>query len=1052
MQIYSENERMRHPQAKLIPQYVWSEICKNTISDAQVELMSIPQGELLVRLIRLKNNLSNQEKLKELFFCAYRVPVIHEGFLREMCHAIELPRPQQFILAASTGHIDFFTDVLASADVGEEFYPRAFLFAASNGHLKVIQELARLAPTRVQDMIEAESFGAFREAASSGHLGVIQELARLAPTRRVREMIEAWSFWAFRKAARNGHLEVMKELMRLAPTCVQRMITAESFGAFREAAENGHLGVMNELMRLAPTCVQDMIAAESFGAFRAAAMNGHLGVVSELAHLAPTRVQEMIAARSFCAFEGAAMNGHLEVVSELARLAPTRVQEMIASGYFEALRSVVLNEHTSLINKLLTFPSALAHAEMHQDEYGQYVRPFIEKKLEHFRRRHAAGHPSLVITQQEATSCFFMLRHLMRETPSSADSLEKIDFLMAIPAVKSLLHRAINQGMENELLRNALRLNNRVLVERLLAVPAVNELARRNNLYPAETHGNLNLQELSDNAESSMMALSGLEEKMLKRLEAKYKPAIDKKGVTEAFNEVYQSIIERYRKNPIVFTKDNGESLQLLLTKDEFERLANERHFSEAEKERANKGYYQHPTHTLYRYLTKGNPWMHPGASYVEIDNITGAGSSDFGRYKGLITLLWTAASDASERGTDGFTSETRLEEMILQIGRGIGRAHNWDKPRRPAHNADGTPRLDSHGKPYMEQFDDLEGDRPSCSSGVRRRLFQSLMGHPLYRQDIRPVIASVFRDKIRDTMKDSISSASTEFLEALLVDYARITQGEIMDEMSLVLSCQFDIPEEAIEGWCQALHQQYDVVFGSEEVEASIAEAKKTFFAQSRHLGQFLASVESCQLLPLCQERLQQRQDDLISRLEALPSSERFQFLSEEDDVTGLSRLLHAIHLGVLGGVGMRVTSDEFLKLLAPDEEVKKAVIEVLTNYGNDGRLSDWLSALPAASRTDFMSRISDEYKALQSPSPSSDSDSDSAAPSPSDDGPITSPSVAFESLPDDPSGQLLEEFEQNEQHQAINHAASYRQTVTALRPQDEDSGPGDAPRRTPR
>jgi len=688
---------------------------------------------------------------------------------------------------------------------------------------------------------------------------------------------------------------------------------------------------------------------------------------------------------------------------------------MIAAHDFRAFRMAVTDQNTFLIQHLLTFPRVLAFAERHQNEYRQYVQPFIEKKIKQLSRRHAAGHPSVVITQQEATSCFCILRNLMRQTPSSDETLDKIDFLMTIPAVKTLLHRSIEGGMENELLRGAMRSGNQVLVERLLAVPAVNELARRHNFYPNEARGHLDLRALSDYAESAMMALSPLEEEMLKRLERKYKPAIDAKGVTQAFDEVYQAIMARYQKKPIQFQRIGSKSLTLPLTKKDFDALAKENHFTPEEITQANQCYYQHPTHTLYRYLTHGNPWMHPYASFVEIDMETRARSADFDRYKSLITLLWTAAADTTEMGTDGFTPETRLDELIMQIGRGIGRAHNWDKPSRPVLNADGKPRLNARGQPMMEQFDDLEGDRPSCSSGVRRRLFQSLMGHPLYLQDIRPVAHAVFRDKIRAAMTDVLPEAVTNVLEAMLVQYARMGQGETLTEAYLLLSHEFDVPNEDVQAWAQELHQRYDALFTPKEVAACIDDAKKTFFAQTQALGQFLASVQNCDLTSLCQESLKGRTDGFIAQLRRLPSADKqFAFLNEEDEWTGVARWEHAIHLGLLGEVAKSVEPSVFLKLLTADDARKTTVIEVLASYGNDAQqLESWLSALPEPKRAEFMTEVLKAYQDLQAPASSSAAKTE--APSTPEDGPLAA-AIAFESLPDDSTWQILAEFEHGE------------------------------------
>ena len=91
------------------------------------------------------------------------------------------------------------------------------------------------------------------------------------------------------------------------------------------------------------------------------------------------------------------------------------------------------------------------------------------------------------------------------------------------------------------------------------------------------------------------------------------------------------------------------------------------------------------------------------------------------------------------------------LQELAL-----IGRAHNWDKTR-PVED-DGNPILEAAGNPRTEEYDDLEGDRPSCYSGVKRRLFQSVHGHPLLRIFTKEIIAKELYDFVRQHLQNAIS------------------------------------------------------------------------------------------------------------------------------------------------------------------------------------------------------------------------------------------------------------------------------------------------------
>ena len=952
-----------------------------------------------------------------------------------------------FISTASLGHLDIMNRLfeLAPKQVpdmikADEF--RAFRLAALNGHRNVMNRLMELAPELVLDMIKADSCHAFRSAArngdlelmnrlmelapeqveafnghafrsaaANGHLHIMNRLIELAPE-QVKEMIEAYDFHPFRLAASNGHFDVMNRLIQLAPNQIQAMIKALNYDAFCMAASNGHLDVINRLIQLAPNHIQAMIKAVNFDAFCLAASNGHLDILNRLIQLAPNQVQAIFKANGFDVFHRAVSNGHLDILNRLVELVPEHVQDMIKANDFAAFRTVVHNGHLNVINRLLSFPEVFVYAAAgHDREHILYVQPFMMRRLKILQQRKEGGHPTVVVTKQEAKLCFYFLRHLMRAFPTTENTLAHIDFLISIPIVKTLLHRDITEPtVYNELLRNVIYLRNQLLIERLLAIPAVNEQARRDHFYQAEISGNIDLRALCAFAESSMMALSPLEQTMLARLEKKYKPVIDMKGVTVVFDDVYQYIIERYHAAPAIFHRKDGTDLQLPLTKNEFLAMAQENDFSKNEKDSATTCYYQHPVHTLYRYLTRGNPWMHAQANHVVWDELTRTRSSDFETYKGLIALLWIAATDTSAPGVDGFTPETRTEEWIKNMAL-IGRAHNWDKPARLVLNAVGQPELNKNGRPKTRQYDDLEADKPSCFGGVKRRLFQSLIGHPLYVQDIRPVIEAVFREKLREHMFTQLETASTCGLEAVYVEYLRMTEGESEELILQTITQNWDVPEETLDEWERELNTQYGDAFGKWTVLALVRSVRNDFLAHATSLGQFVALLERCQLISLCQDELEKRTDGLLNKLRGQSPEERMLYLNEADDWTGGKRITHAIYLGLLDEVAVLLGRDAFTQLLCPDPETMEFYANLLAPYAEDARLEKWLSGLEDSIRTMLLAKIVPIHQQKIDAS-------SSAASSDSSDEEIESshnetPSIQYEQLPDDLTGQLLIEMD---------------------------------------
>lgn len=163
---------------------------------------------------------------------------------------------------------------------------------------------------------------------------------------------------------------------------------------------------------------------------------------------------------------------------------------------------------------------------------------------------------------------------------------------------------------------------------------------------------------------------------------------------------------------------------------------------------KACEAYYKNIYHTAYRYLSKPNYWMSEKALYVNISEDGKEKWSTFEEYKTIICMFYLAAKDSNYPAIDGHTLESRVENFIRELAL-IGRAHNWDQVR-----------FNSLGS---EEYDDLEGDKPSCFSGVKRRLFHSVLGHSLFKclltfDDIREELRSFMREHFADKItKDNI-------------------------------------------------------------------------------------------------------------------------------------------------------------------------------------------------------------------------------------------------------------------------------------------------------
>jgi hypothetical protein len=614
-------------------------------------------------------------------------------------------------------------------------------------------------------------------------------------------MIEAGDYAAFRYAAENGHLDVLRYLEEKAHGRLQEMIGANNYHAFSYAAENGHLDVLRYLEEKAPERLQAMIGAGDYAAFRYAAENGHLDVLRYLEEKAPGSFQAMIGANDYHAFSYAAQNGHLDVLRYLEEKSPDRFQTMIEAGDYGAFHSAARNGHLDVVRHLLTHPSCFAYAEQHQAEYGELVLPCLSEKITSLRAQKATlelESPNAVFNVEnptEAQLLFFMARHLIRlNSPAHQDDLL---FLLSIPSVRALAHTEVTQSRSNELIRLALSIGNAPAAQLLLSIPAVRQLTEQNDFYRAEVRNGLDVGALARDRESSMTALSQGERERLQAAIDRYQPMIAAAGVQNIMNDLREKLTSRYEDAPAVLTRTNGEQISLPLEWVAFQALG----LSAEERNQAMRAYAQNKDHSAWRYLSRPNPWMHANASYVEVNPSNHAEKwSTFEEYQPLISMLYLAATDVGSSPIEGYTLETRLTGFIDELAL-IGRAHNWDR-RRPSANG-GT-----------EEHDDLEGDRPSCYSGVKRRLFQSVRGHALFAILTPEILQLEINEYVRQYVSERLNDSNRASIKAILDEM--IEEGDAPESENLAQLKTLDMAPESQAQFIESLGRKYGPSFSS--------------------------------------------------------------------------------------------------------------------------------------------------------------------------------------------------------------------------------------------
>ncbi|MFN7096366.1 MAG: hypothetical protein ACK4PR_02215, partial [Gammaproteobacteria bacterium] len=641
--------------------------------------------------------------------------------------------------------------------------PKLFIIAASLGLLAYLEnQTVSITPDALLKMIRIDNYEVFREAAKNGYLEILNWLKQEAPDELLK-MALANNYSAFCWAACHGHLEVLNWLKQEVPGTLLKMIRADKYYAFRLAAENGYTEVLNWLKQELTDELLKMIREDKYFAFRGAIEYGHLEVLNWLKQEAPDELLQMIRADKYFAFRWAAENGYLAVLKWLKQEVPDKLLKMIRERDYYAFRMAARNNHSIVVKYLLSFPDCLNYAEMHEQEYGEkHVIPFITSRLLALRTLQAEQ-PDRQLTEEETKLCFYMLRNLIRRR--NAVLLDDMHFLLTIPQVQAILHEAITPNKPNELLILALTLENQAAVQALMTIPAVRQLAEENRYYEDELSGRaVNLRAIAEDKESAIRALTPAEEKRLNKLKAHYAPMIEQAGVDNLLTWLKEFLADRYTAAPAVVTLMNGKELSLPVSWAEFEQLE----LTPAERELANKAYYKHKDHTALRWLSKPNRWMSPRASYVEVDSANqGLRYANLGGYEELIVTFMLAAIDEEIKPLeDKVDIIDRIVNCIVEIA-GICRVHNWDKERpvtRTRVLEDGTTVEET----VTEQYDDEEGDKPSCWSGVKTRLFQSLMWHRLFNIMTAAMVEYEMRFFLQARFKDKLTACDDASKQAI--------------------------------------------------------------------------------------------------------------------------------------------------------------------------------------------------------------------------------------------------------------------------------------------
>lgn len=220
-------ERMKHPQGKLIPSSMWNdnELFGENLDDTVLYLMKVPTEELLSRLEQSATKLNDPWLKKQAWLAiALSHPDVALTTLQDMAQKLNIDDYGLFSLIVILGNISFFDELVKQypAPVIAEYISQSVFYvyikAAENGHQELLKKLEARTPEQTTEMFRVANFTPYVRAAKNGHLAVLKhfEQTRLD---LVSAMIKAF----FKNSVPKSSV-VLEHMKEIEPALVMQLI------------------------------------------------------------------------------------------------------------------------------------------------------------------------------------------------------------------------------------------------------------------------------------------------------------------------------------------------------------------------------------------------------------------------------------------------------------------------------------------------------------------------------------------------------------------------------------------------------------------------------------------------------------------------------------------------------------------------------------------------------------------------------------------------------------------------------------------------------------
>lgn len=601
--------------------------------------------------------------------------------------------------------------------------------------------------------------------------------------RELREaMIEAQDFMVVRTAARQNHYEILHIILSyMSADQKEQLVSSNNCQIIEETlAQNNPLGLHILFSHLHPSSREELIAADDFYLYREAVRLNHIAFFKMLMRYASNEQKyAMLSWQDYHTFCTAIAGATPAMIQQIILNASFVLQDrLIAAHDYYAVRICYERGLDELWLMLLEIPATFDYVIDNFEDFYDDIGHLVSTKVRQLLKEGVLFNTGTYDPERLFQLCYQLARYSI--IARSERSLVDFHMLLIYPLFSA---RVATQG--NKLFLMSLRYGNHKVQQILWAFDTVRELAIQNNYYQGATH----FEHIVSNKESAMPALTPEEEAQLQHARTYYGPEITEKGVETLLEELRALLRQRYLAEPATIQSSTGAALSLPLEPENAFLLSQQ--LPVVDYNNMLKAYYQHPIHTLYRFLLEDNPWLACDAEHIHVTD-EGCRQSLFKEYAELIALVFLAAKDPNVQGEDGISSEDRFTLWVIQMG-DLARAHNRENTGAGSC------------------VDNLLPDNPSCLKGMKKRIFSSVIGHPFFKIMTKELLDAYAIERQTEYFQSQITPENAqELLDALLAteDYPLEKDIAILRQLNLPSSIKEQIKQEIV----QKFQHQFDL------------------------------------------------------------------------------------------------------------------------------------------------------------------------------------------------------------------------------------------------